>query len=487
MIILRLCEWISIASTASAWLSCPWPRITTIKRDPLCRLPILQVRPYVFLGDSDSEQPSNQRRIRSYSMAPREELKGGRVQPINGTIDGTNTRNLDHPIEREQMLRDESSSPSGEAESIRPQPSSSCSASAKSRNQHKNHRTTSNKRTSRSSKIQSGRSTTLTDNNQALMDEGLIVKPIGVVRSIYRLCVGTPRQGLLAPNARGCIDLFTLGNSSPVSSVEGLESYSHIWVVFIFHLNTQSENASRRIKSKITPPALGGQKVGIFATRAPHRFNPIGMTLCKLDRIERIDKRNVKLHISGMDLVDGTPVLDIKPYVPVYDSVTPMGKVVSEDVRVPDWVEGGLLLKRSIIVTNAAREELEGILQKDTSALEFYGPDHGEATVEETIEATLECIRQVLRMDVRSSYQTKKSRAGKFKAERSTRLKVDDASEISDEEGEADDQKAAHCTQQVDNLLIHFNVEEHSPRGSTSENSGAEDTLCVTAIKLLEK
>ncbi len=308
--------------------------------------------------------------------------------------------------------------------------------------------------------------------NQSLMEDGLQIKPIGIVRSVYRLCVGTPRQGLLAPNGRGCIDLFTLGNSSPASSVEGLEEFSHIWIVFIFHRNTQSENSSQRIKSKIAPPAYGGQKVGIFATRSPHRFNPIGMTLCKLDRIERLDKRNVRLHISGMDLVDGTPVLDIKPYVPVYDSMM-------SDVRLPNWVEGGLSLKRSVIVNESARKELQTILQENPDALEFYGPNHGDVTIEETMEKVLDCIQDVLAVDVRSSYQTKKSRAGKFKAERSTHLQ-DAAMKLDTQATEN------YCTQQFDNLLVHFEIsEQQSPRGKATKNSGAVDTLIVTSIELL--
>jgi tRNA-Thr(GGU) m(6)t(6)A37 methyltransferase TsaA len=303
--------------------------------------------------------------------------------------------------------------------------------------------------------------------SQALMDDGLHVKPIGMIRSIYKLCVGTPRQGLLAPNARGYIDLFTLGNSSPESSVYGLEDFSHIWVVFVFHLNTQSKDASRKIKSKVTPPALGGKKVGIYATRTPHRYNPIGMTLCKLDRIEKVDKRNVRLHISGIDLVDGTPVLDIKPYVPVYDSIF-------GEFNVPSWVEGGLSLRRSVTISCCAQNQLEDILIQNPDALDFFGVAHGEKTIEETMEAILDCIRQVLSTDVRSSYQTGKSRRGGSKAERSSRLKR--GCETSNR----------HCTQQIDNLLVHFDVGEvENPTAIVSENSGAEDNILVTKIQHL--
>jgi len=304
----------------------------------------------------------------------------------------------------------------------------------------------------------------------ALLEDGLHVTPIGVVRSIYKLCVGTPRQGLLAPSARGYIDLLKLGNSSPVTSVNGLEGFSHIWIVFVFHLNTQSKG-SKKIKSKIAPPALGGEKVGIYATRTPHRYNPIGMSLCKLERIETVDKRNVRIHVSGLDLVDGTPVLDIKPYVPVYDSVI-------GEVRVPHWVESGLCLRKPVTILESARTQLENILIQDPDTLEFFGPTYGETTIEESMEAVLECIRQVLAIDVRSSYQTEKSRQGKFQAERSSRLsgRVDPVRTLS----------STGCSQQIDNLLVHFDVREvENPSTNASENSGAEDIIVVTEIERL--
>ena len=89
----------------------------------------------------------------------------------------------------------------------------------------------------------------------------LLVKPIGVIRSIYRLCVGTPRQGLLAGDARGRIELYKLGDSSIRDSVSGLEGFSYIWIIFQFHLNTKSSR--KGVKSKISPPALGGKKVSL--------------------------------------------------------------------------------------------------------------------------------------------------------------------------------------------------------------------------------
>jgi len=318
---------------------------------------------------------------------------------------------------------------------------------------------------------------TIEDETQA--DGGIFLKRVGTIRSIYRLCVGTPRQGLLAPNARGYIELEKIGDSSLASSVIGLEEYSHIWIIFIFHLNTKSSNP-KRIKSKISPPALGGKKVGLYATRSPHRYNPMGITLCKIDRIEKVkvnknDEEKVIIHISGLDLVDGTPVLDIKPFVPTYDSV-PM-----DNVKLPSWVEGGLATKRNVIVSQDAQNDLLEILQHNKDALQFYG-HHGceeSSSVQETMDYVLDCISQVLAIDVRSNFQTRKAREGKFQAERAKRL-----------QGTSSTTTAAAvtdvCTQQLDNLLITYTVDETSDaKRSSSVGSGAEDTVTVLSIKLL--
>jgi len=336
--------------------------------------------------------------------------------------------------------------------------------------------------------------TTLSE-TQSLMEDGLTVKPIGVIHSIYRLCVGTPRQGLLCPSARGVIEMFRLGNSSPVESVDGLEGYSHIWIVFIFHLNTQSRDVTRtnnnnKVKSKISPPAMGGgKKVGIYATRTPHRYNPIGLSLCKLDRIVKDDKgKGVRLHISGLDLVDGTPVLDIKPYVPVYDSVNDDGANNNKDegVRVPGWVAGGLSMKRSITVMPSAINDLKMILQTNPEALEFYGPKFGEKTIEATIATMIDCIQQVLSIDVRSSYQTMKSRDGKFQAERSQRFHRSEIIESTPSRPLLSTDENKTCTQQLDNLLIHYQIHEPDEiQRLSSSHSGAEDILQVTAIEWL--
>lgn len=311
-------------------------------------------------------------------------------------------------------------------------------------------------------KTESTKRTTVEDE---IIDGKLVVQTIGTIESIYRLCVGTPRQGLLVPHARGRVRLEN------AHAVEGLAEYSHIWIVFVFHLNTPHKGV------KIAPPALGGRKIGVLATRSPHRFNPVGITLARLDKIVVEKDNTVSLELSGLDLVDGTPVLDIKPYVATYDSP------IHEDARVPDWVSGGLATKRSVSVSNSARDSLRAIVAAGKT--KFYGPSFGDESVEEGFKRLEACICEVLAMDVRSSFQTKKLREGKSQAERSKRLSTK-SSEISATSSVTTTTASSTCTQQIDNILIHFSVQPASSViRPTSEGSGAEDTILVTNIETL--
>jgi tRNA-Thr(GGU) m(6)t(6)A37 methyltransferase TsaA len=349
---------------------------------------------------------------------------------------------------------------------------------------------------SRSSRLYSTASTTAAsadydDDDSVSEDLGetsslMTIQPVGVVRSIYQLSVGTPRQGLLAPHARGRIELNMLPIDIATDAVAGLEDFSHVWIVFLFHLNTSAAGGDehRRRRAKIAPPALGGKKVGVFATRAPHRFNPVGMTLVKLDRIQVHQKhvqgrkpvKTVCLHVSGLDLVDGTPVVDIKPYVPTYD--TPI-----DSYNLPTWVSEGLATKRVVCIVDEARQELRDILHENESALEFYGGCADESP-QDGFENVLQCIEEVLAIDVRSQWQTKKARQGKSQADRAVRLRHVSSNDVpvlvpSTTRGE--------CTQQIDNLLITYTIEEATEtERPTSQGSGAEDKVIVTSIQLLK-
>ena len=168
------------------------------------------------------------------------------------------------------------------------------------------------------------------------------IKPIGFLESCFREKFGTPRQSGFIKNARARL---TLANEINSSCLEGLDGFSYIWIIFIFHVGLKDYNNK---KSKIAPPKLEGEKKGVFATRSPHRYNPIGLSIAKLDRL---DGRTI--HISGIDLIHGTPVIDIKPYH-YLDSLPP------EQLAFPNWLlesrERGRF--QNITFTDTAREEL---------------------------------------------------------------------------------------------------------------------------------
>ncbi len=96
-----------------------------------------------------------------------------------------------------------------------------------------------------------------------------------------------------------------------------LEQFSHIWIIFVFHAH-----GGNKWKPTIRPPRLGGKaKVGVLSSRSPHRPNPIGLSVVELERIDFAAKGGPEIHVRGIDLLDGTPILDIKPYIPYADSV----------------------------------------------------------------------------------------------------------------------------------------------------------------------
>lgn len=142
------------------------------------------------------------------------------------------------------------------------------------------------------------------------MTDSYTVSPIGFVRSCFKEKFAIPRQPQLAPAARGVLELIAPFDQG--DAVQGLEQVSHVWLLFLFHLALEEKP-----RLKVRPPRLGGnQSMGVFATRATHRPNGIGQSVVKLDKVEA-----GRLYLSGIDLLDGTPVLDIKPYVPYADSV----------------------------------------------------------------------------------------------------------------------------------------------------------------------
>ncbi|KYR02683.1 hypothetical protein DLAC_00142 [Tieghemostelium lacteum] len=205
--------------------------------------------------------------------------------------------------------------------------------------------------------------------------------PIGFLESCFRERNGTPRQGLIVTKGKARLKLKTSVN--PTQSLEGLEQYSHCWLIFVFHENTNTLRSVRKdrpstgVKAKVAPPRLDGIKVGLFSTRTPHRPNAIGLSVAKIDKVV-----GDTVYLSGIDLIDGTPILDIKPYS-VHDTV--INPINPQWVTVP--VAKRLL---DVIILDSAKEELLALV--NTGRMKFYDnyPD---------IE---QCIKEVLIEDIRS-------------------------------------------------------------------------------------
>lgn len=287
--------------------------------------------------------------------------------------------------------------------------------------------------------------------------------PIGRVQSPYTDRRGAPRQGALAPDARARI---VFNQAVPATALEGLEGFSHVYVLFLFHENTDlhrlggqaDSSVSAALRNRIRrplvePPGLGGARVGVFASRSPHRPNAIGLSLCRLVSVDRGgDGRPRAIGLAGCDLLDGTPVFDIKPYAP-YDCPTCVGSLLrgdaghsmitydpprdlahalwardhvvdlgpSERLRVPDWVLVPLrsqAISRLPVVwgpgtVEAVAEAVDGdeLLYYQSSMSGRWSPDSPaedrdfEYRLPDETRTMLRALSQVLSLDVRAVHQ----------------------------------------------------------------------------------
>lgn len=140
------------------------------------------------------------------------------------------------------------------------------------------------------------------------------IAPIGVIHTCFKEKFGIPRQPNLADRAPGMLEF--LPEFARPEAVRGLEQFSHVWLIFLFHGAVKKNG---KWSTMVRPPRLGGnKKVGVFASRSPFRPNPVGMSCVRLEDIEMTGKGPV-LHLTGVDILDQTPVLDIKPYLPYSD------------------------------------------------------------------------------------------------------------------------------------------------------------------------
>lgn len=139
------------------------------------------------------------------------------------------------------------------------------------------------------------------------------MRPIAHIRSDFSTKFGVPRQSGLVDTLEATV-VFEPEFRNP-DALRGLEGFSHIWLVWVF-----SASVRQTWSPTVRPPRLGGnQRVGVFATRSPFRPNPIGLSCVKLEKVDYTAPGGPVLLVRGADLLDGTPIFDVKPYVPLAD------------------------------------------------------------------------------------------------------------------------------------------------------------------------
>ena len=163
--------------------------------------------------------------------------------------------------------------------------------------------------------------------------------PIGVVRSPFAARADAPRQASVAPDAMGRIELFP--GRGYEDALDGLAAWEYAWVLFVFHKNVEE---GRGWRPKVLPPR-SEQKRGVFSTRSPHRPNPIGLSAVQIVRVE-----GLVVHVRRLDILDGSPVLDLKPYV-AYADALPDARAGWLETRDP-------IAAWEVAYSDAAREEV---------------------------------------------------------------------------------------------------------------------------------
>lgn len=196
---------------------------------------------------------------------------------------------------------------------------------------------------------------------------GLVVRPLGTVESPFQSKFGVPRQSGMATRVRSFIRL----DGPWRDAMAGLESVSHVWILFWFHLAP-----SGRMATRARPPRLGGNKrLGVFATRSTHRPNPLGLSLVEVESVAPEG-----LHVLGLDVLNGTPVLDIKPYLPWVESPLNASNGVSPAPPLRSEVQWSRRAARSLAElcdgeANELRRLVDDLLQFDARPAYHDHPD----------------------------------------------------------------------------------------------------------------
>ena len=187
------------------------------------------------------------------------------------------------------------------------------------------------------------------------------------MKSPYKEKFGIPRQPNLV-NVESYIEMQSPYND--LLAFEGIEAFSHLWLVWQFHDNKNQEK--NQFRPQVRPPRLGGnQKIGVFATRSMYRPAPIGLSVVQLKAVKKVGK-SVRVYVTGSDLLDGTPIVDIKPYIQYSDAVVDAQSGYAQDEperKQVIWSEQAVTRKEILLkqgkLTAQNVNELEQVLSLD--------------------------------------------------------------------------------------------------------------------------
>ena len=220
---------------------------------------------------------------------------------------------------------------------------------------------------------------------------------IAHIRNAFPTKFGLPRQSGLVPDLTSTI-VFEPEYRVP-EALRGIESYSHLWLIWGFHQAVR-EGENQAWRPTVRPPRLGGNiRMGVFATRSPFRPNPLGLTVVKLQAVADSPEGKV-LIVSGADMMDGTPIYDVKPYLPYVDSVPDAVGGFTEE-KAAYHLEVDFPADLLALVPEDQRETLLGVLAQDPRPAyqhdesRVYGFAYGGMDVRFTVAGGVLTVRDI--------------------------------------------------------------------------------------------
>jgi len=207
---------------------------------------------------------------------------------------------------------------------------------------------------------------------------------IGYMKSPYKEKFGIPRQPNLV-QVESYIEMIEPYND--LLAFEGIEEFSYLWLLWQFHDN-KNQQESQKFRPQVRPPRLGGNtKIGVFATRSMYRPSPIGLSVVQLKEVKKVGK-SVRIYVMGSDLLDGTPIVDIKPYIQYSDAV-----VTAQSGYAQDEPE-----RMTVIWTKKAEQQKQDLMKCHKLSSQIVNE-----------------LEQVLSLDPRPAYQNDAERIYKMK------------------------------------------------------------------------